>query len=336
MYKKNDLIYDATVRLEQLINLPIEMDSNRKEHDALLTIQGIQFQVEAKSEIRNSNKGMLINQLVILKNNSKRPVLVIAKYISTEAAQELKEAGVNYIDQSGNAHIRYKEFFLYVTGQKTIKLERTNQSRAFQETGVKIIFNLLSSPENLQCSYRKIAEKTGVSIGSVSNVMKELEVLNFILITNTKRVLKNKKELLDRWVIAYSDVLKPRLLRKKMRFINREEKNNWDKIPIQNIEDVCLWGGEPAGAIITRNLLPDEFLVYTNGNWQDLIQNFGLVPDENGDVEINQIFWNEKDQFREQATVPPLLVYADLITSGYERNIETAKLILENELQDIK
>jgi hypothetical protein len=35
-------------------------------------------------------------------------------------------------------------------------------------------------------------------------------------------------------------------------------------------------------------------------------------------------------------TAPALLVYADLINSGFERNIETAKKIETNELQYIK
>jgi hypothetical protein len=59
-----------------------------------------------------------------------------------------------------------------------------------------------------------------------------------------------------------------------------------------------------------------------------------LVPDNNGTVEILQLFW--KNNNNEKQVAPALLVYADLIGSGYGRNIETAKLILETELHHIK
>ena len=62
----------------------------------------------------------------------------------------------------------------------------------------------------------------------------------------------------------------------------------------------------------------------------------GMVPDENGDIEILNLFWNPETVVAEKQTVPPVLIYTDLINSGFDRNIEAAKLLLENELQNIK
>ena len=80
-------------------------------------------------------------------------------------------------------------------------------------------------------------------------MLKELEELNFILLTEEKRILKNKKELLERWVIAYHDVLRPRLVKKRMRFAKIENLKDWDCLPIHDVEDICLWGSEPAAAL---------------------------------------------------------------------------------------
>ena len=44
----------------------------------------------------------------------------------------------------------------------------------------------------------------------------------------------------------------------------------------------------------------------------------------------------ENGKYYEKHIVPPLLIYADLMGSGYGRNIETAKIILENELPHLK
>lgn len=336
MYKNIDYVYDALVRFEQVTGMKVEVESSRKEYDAIVTIQDVQFVVVAKLEVRTSNHGIVLSDLKDKKENCRRPIIVVAKFIATDIANELKDRKINYIDGAGNAFIEQNQSHIYISGQKSIKENKVKQARAFQEAGIKLLFNLLTKPDNLQLSYRRLAEEVGISIGSVSNVINELEELNFILKTNSKRVLKNKTDLLQRWVVAYHDVLRPRLVKKRMRFAKIEQLNNWKSLPIHEIENICLWGSEPAAAIMTDYLRPDLFTIYTDANWPSFVSEFGLVPDEDGDVEILQLFWHDEIKYREQAVVPALLVYADLISSGLDRNIETAKKILDNELQYIK
>jgi hypothetical protein len=331
MNLNNDLIYDASIVLEQITGLKVTVESRRKEYDGIVDINGYDFTIEARNELRKENKGFLLTRLEQLSTLTKRPTLVIGKYIALDVAKELKENGINYLDVAGNCYIKNKELVIYIAGQKVQRKEKTNQTKAFQEAGIKIIFNLLSNPENLQLSYRELAELADVSIGSVSNVMKELEEQNFILKTKLKRVLKNKTQLLERWVVAYQDVLRPRLVKKQMRFANIESVKNWQQLQLDQEDGITLWGGEPAAAILTNQLTPGKFSIYTNDSWQNIGQDLGLVPEINGNVEILQLFWNDKNNSKQVA--PALLVYADLMGSGFGRNIEMAKVILENELK---
>lgn len=333
MYRNNDFIYEATSKLEQLINIPIEIDSSRQNYDALLRIKNLQFIVEAKSAVRTSNQGLVMSQLEEMKQNSNRPIILIAEYISKKATEELKERGFNYIDIAGNAFIKFNDLVVFIEGQKKAKKEKTNQSRAFQEAGLKILFHLLYKPEHLQDSYRKIAEKADVSIGSVSNVMAELEELNFLLKTNDKRVLKNTNELLERWIVEFNAVLRPRIVRKRMRFVDPDGQRNWKQLDTQSNDGVILWGGEPGGALLTNNLRPEQFVIFTDLELSGLAKQFRLVPGENGEIEVLQKFW--KNDLGNDKIAPALLIYADLINSGFGRNIETAKQILENELRYI-
>ncbi|MBN1187126.1 MAG: winged helix-turn-helix transcriptional regulator [Bacteroidales bacterium] len=336
MYLNNDFIYDATIRFEEITGIPVEVKSINKEYDALITIKGIQFVAEVKAEIRNSNKGIILSELNHIKNKIRKPIIVIAKYLAADIAKEFKNLCINYMDIAGNAYIKEDDLFVFTSGQKAEKISRTNQSRAFQEAGVKLIFILLKNPENLQCTYRELAAMTNISIGSVSNIMKELEELNYILITNTKRVLKNIPSLLNRWIIAYNEVLRPRIIRKRMRFSNIEDYKIWDTIPLQNIEGINIWGGEPAATLLTGQLQPEKFMIYTNTNWQSVASKLKLIPDEKGDVEILYMFWKDNDINKKKNIAPALLIYAELIASGHERNLQIAKTILENELQHIK
>lgn len=333
MYHNNDFIYEATSKLEQLINIPIQVDSNRNNYDALLTINNLQFIVETKSTVRTSNQGFVLAQLEELKNNSNRPIILIAEFISKKATQELKGRSINYIDVAGNAFIKYQDLAIFVEGQKSIKKDKTNQSRAFQETGLKIIFHLLNNPKHLQESYRRIAEQADVSIGSVSNVMAELEDLNYLLKTNDKRVLKNTADLLERWTVDFNANLRPRILRKRMRFIDQDLLKNWRNLDLHSENGSILWGGEPGGALLTDNLRPEQFTVFTDLDLSYVANKLRLVPSENGAVEVLQKFW--ENDLNKNHIAPALLIYADLMNSGYGRNIETAKKILENELQHI-
>lgn len=333
MYRNNDFIYEATSKLEQLIGIPIQVDSSRNNYDALLTIDDLQFIVETRSAVRTSNQGLVLTQLEEIKNQSNRPIILIAEFISKKATQELKGRGINYIDVAGNAYIKYKDLVILVEGQKPTRKDKTNQSRAFQETGLKIIFHLLKNPKNLQDSYRRIAEIADVSVGSVSNVMAELEELNYLLKTNDKRVLKNTSDLLERWVVDFNANLRPRILRKNMRFIDQDSLRNWQTIDLHTQNGVILWGGEPGGALLTESLRPEIFTLFTDLELSEVAKKLRLIPSEDGNVEILQKFW--KNDVDNSQIVPALLIYADLMNSGYGRNIETAKQILENELQYI-
>jgi hypothetical protein len=43
-------------------------------------------------------------------------------------------------------------------------------------------------------------------------------------------------------------------------------------------------------------------------------------------------FWTDSLDLKNENTAPPLVVYADLLGTGNNRNIETAKIILDNGL----
>lgn len=334
MYRNNDFIYEAIANLESVINIPIDIETSRAKYDVILNIKNIQFVVEAKSAIRTSNQGLILSQLEEIRNTSNKPIILIADYISKEAASQLKERKFNYIDKSGNAFISKDDLMIYVDGQKRASKHKTNQSRAFQEAGVKIIFHLLSEPENLQHSYREISHRGGVSLGSVSNVMAELEELNYLIRTKDKRVLKNKEELLERWLVEFNTVLKPRIIRSRMKFIDPDMAQNWRNMLLNQKPGEILWGGEPAGAILTDNLRPQEFTIYSNLELPEIAKTLRLVPDKTGNIEVCQKFWKNDDI--NLNIVPALLIYTDLMNSGYGRNVEIANDIFKNELQHIQ
>ena len=65
---------------------------------------------------------------------------------------------------------------------------------------------------------------------------------------------------------------------------------------------------------------------------------YGLKKDLEGDIELLKTFWNPEvdptygDWWRHGDLVHPLLIYADLLATGDQRNMETAEMIYETEL----
>lgn len=327
MYRDNDFIYEAIASLEDTTGIPIVIEKARKTYDVILQISNETFYCIAKKNAKNANYGIIMSSLKDI-NHSKNNIIV-TDYLTKNIAEELKQNGINYLDASGNTFIKTDRFFVYVEGRKAKINKRTNQTRAFQEAGLKLLLLLISNPETLQFSYRELAEKTGIALGSVSNIFKELEENNYLLNTKNKRVLKNLNEIIERWVIAYNELLKPRSFRKKMRAIGNEFSI---KSTLNNSDIKLYFGGEPGGQLLTEYLKPKDYIIYTDEEISKVAKQLKLVPDESGNIELYSKFWTYNLHLKNGYTAPPLVIYADLIGTGNDRNIETAKIILENGL----
>ncbi len=57
-----------------------------------------------------------------------------------------------------------------------------------------------------------------------------------------------------------------------------------------------------------------------------------LKKDPEGDIEILKRFWTPLEIWQYEERVHPILIYADLMATGNQRNIETAKVIYERYL----
>lgn len=326
MYKDNDFIYEAIANLEEYSGLRINVESARKDYDAVLEIQGQTFYVEAKASARKSNVGIILEQ--IQQNDKNKNWILIADYLAKDVAEILRQQNYNYIDGAGNANIRTNNLFIHVEGKKKEKKEKKNQSRAFQEVGLKLLLLLISDEKSLQLSYRALAEKTDISLGSVSNIFQELKDAGFILKTKQRRILKNFDVLIERWVIAYNEILKPRLLRKKY----STKRDDIEFFHEFSKDQEIYWGGEPAAKVLTKSLRPAIYTIYYNGELPKMSVGLKLIPDNNGNIEVYNMFWTADLKLKYPNTAPPLVVYADLMGTESSRNAEAAKIILDNGL----
>jgi hypothetical protein len=143
--------------------------------------------------------------------------------------------------------------------------------------------------------------------------------------------IQNRKELVKRWVAAYPEQLRPKLL------IGRYHKEGahdwWQKaeLPAQ-----AFWGGEIGAALITRHLRPEAVTIYSETNLAKLQAQQALRRDSNGETELLRRFWAfDKWDEQNKHVVPPLLIYADLIRTANDRNLELLKSSMTNVSLDL-
>jgi hypothetical protein len=92
------------------------------------------------------------------------------------------------------------------------------------------------------------------------------------------------------------------------------------------------WGGEPGADLLTNHLHPAILTLYTEETRTELIKNYRLIPDVDGNVIVYQKFWKFDDV--NYSIAPPLLIYADLLYTNETRCIETAAILYEKILRD--
>ena len=199
MYRDNDYIYEAITSLEDSSKLTIEFYSNRGEYDGIVDIEGEQFYMFAKKDARLIHANLIVNEIINHPNyKTTKNYIVVSDFIANESKEVFKNNKINYLDTSGNAFIFSKKLRVLIEGRKKSKNEVNNSSaKIFQEAGIKLIYVLLTNPEASKCSLRELAANAGIALGSVSNIMKELEEADFIIKTSKERKLKNREELLQ-------------------------------------------------------------------------------------------------------------------------------------------
>lgn len=257
------------------------------------------------------------------KHQKKSNLLLVTDHLFPKIKKQLREKGIAYLEMNGNLYLQTKQIFCLIDGNKKTQIPKNRTNRAFTKTGLKVVFYFLLDKNLIKETQRTIAEKTGVSLGTIPQVIAGLKKAGYLIPYDKKTYAwENRKELFDRWVEEYITILRPQLYQE-----NYTLKSNWEKL---KLKPTSLWGGEPAADLLSNYLRPEQLVLYTTESKIDLIKNYKLVPKKEGEVEVLHMFWNNNQK---QQTAPALLIYAELKRTGGKRNLETASILYEKHIQ---
>ena len=330
---ESDILYNAVENLKKWISLSVVIEaSNDERFDAIISIEGKKaYHVEVRKEVHKSNLHRILDRFSLMVRGL--PILV-ARSISQSAKELLKRENVSYIDMAGNCFIKDNNVLhIQIEGKKPATIEEKRKHVAFNKNGIKLIYAFLINESLVNQTYDVMANASNISKSTIGNILKDLKERQFLIqVNHNLRKLNNKEELLEKWIQAYNEKLKPSLFRGRYRFIPNR-LSTWKSMDL-GID--TFWGGEPAADILTDYLSPGEWTIYSNRSKNELIKKLHLVPaPREGNVYVYSIFWNVEEEYfnpDDRQIVHPLLVYADLIGTNDNRNVETAKKIYERAL----
>ena len=119
-------------------------------------------------------------------------------------------------------------------------------------------------------------------------------------------------------------------------YLGRYDTTNvkwWNKTDWQ--KNNALLGGEPAAARLTGYLKPETITVYGPKNINAFLLKNRLTKNPQGKTEVFRKFWNFDYPWSNKEIAPPILIFADLLATADDRNIETARIIYDQYIHQL-
>jgi len=293
----------------------------KKQPDEAIIINGAIKKIYVCSSLTDA---MLLHAIAICHQEQR---MLLTEYAGGLLAEKLVKNGIEFVDAAGNCFLKLPQHTYLIINQRKPVPTATAQptGRAFSPTGLKLLFALLADDKVLQNNYRELQRRSGVSLGAIGYIIMDLKAQGFLLEADGGFKLVNRAKLIERWSEAYREKLRPKLhVRRFKTLINLNSQ-----LQLLHGESTA-WGGEAGAYLLDKYLLPETFSIYGWENLNRVIAKAKLTPAPDGNVEIINAFWPQPET--PAMTVPPLLIYADLITSGDSRNLEAANRILQKYL----
>ncbi len=174
---------------------------------AEVSYQNIEFRIAGEFIDQRSFpvfSSKLLQLRAYIEQNKEMVPLIVAPYLSPERQRQCREAGVFYLDFSGNVFIAYKGLYIERTGFPNRFPEKRKGRGPFSDKASLILRAILANNGDRVWGVRELAKKIGIDPGFVSRMVNELEKRRYIARINSKIKLRNPKGIFADWVYEYN------------------------------------------------------------------------------------------------------------------------------------
>jgi len=240
--------------------------------------------------------------------------VVIAPYISPGSAAICKEAGIGYVDLSGNCSIAFRQIFINREKSGNQFPFKTGLSSIYSPKSERILRVLLVYPFRTWKAI-DLAKEAQVSLGMITQVSKKLIEEEWLKKTSQGISLTQPENLLTDWSNNYT-------IKRNAQF------NYYSMKPLQDLEieigDICNKMNIPyalTGFSASNRLAPmvrgQRAMIYVSREIDSVAEKVGLKPVESGANVIliqpydDGVFWNARS-IGDLEISEPIQVYLDL------------------------
>lgn len=252
--------------------------------------------------------------------------MLFAPYVPPKLGMELAQAGLSYVDAVGNCHILVGpdgHLLAHVEGRKPQRT--TNARTAGRAPSHQLAFALLARPTLLDANVRDIALAAGIGKTAVAENLKRLTEQGFIARSRAGASLVRKRDLLDRWLGAYADVLRPHAFLGTYRTQVTEPEALEQHI--HHVWGNRRWvlGGGAAAWRMTHHYRGPDTVVHVDPSFDaDALRVLRAIPSRDGTLTLLRAAGTVAFEGEAAHLAHPLLVYAEMAISVDPRMREAA------------
>ena len=256
--------------------------------------------------------------------------LIVGSVIGPSAADALRAADLEYADGVGNAYLNSPAAYVLVCGRRAPAHTRT--SGGLTPADLKVLLAILTNPVALSRGYRELAPVAGVSVGAVSGAIKRLRSRGVII--GTRPRLKDFDAALSTFELGYADRLRPRLQPARMTTGSQsmdELRERIGKAFAQHPEAELALSGELGAAVAGADLVAAAATIHTSWPYRRLLAGLRLKPSVTGEVTLLRRIGpvDVSPVVGRPALANPILIRAELLVQGGERQLQAAHQLLE-------
>lgn len=316
--------------------------------DAIVRWKGpagvVTYVLEAKHHFATQDAAVIAHQLrqIVLPGALRGArLLLAAPYVRPQQAEILGRAGIDFIDQAGNAHLETRGLRVDVQGRRRPKPRRRVP---ITKGWVKTTMALLLKPELGQAPYRAIAANADVALGTVPKCLHDLRERGYLQGEGTRRVLANRTELIAVWVQAYVDRLRPTLGERRLQVKAEDKAAVLTRVrqALQTHRVPWQLTGADAAERVTHHYHAEQTEIYAAPAAFDNRALLKAIPAQPAPRGGNLCVIEAPAPAAAVAArvvngvplAPLLLVYAELRYQGTDQALEAAELLLPRVIED--
>jgi len=316
--------------------LKLEVREDSKRFDALIRVTTDAGEYEYVAEVKSSYLDLAVTRAILalakeFVREGKR-LLLLARYVPQPTAQQLIQAGVDFIDLAGNANIRMKPHYYWTVVGNRERAEQAERGHKTPQTAatLQVVFTIAAHPEAGTWTVRELAAAAGVSKSKAANTRRELLEKGVIRQAGGRFRSADPQDLIDQLLSGYRQVLRPRLVIGRFRPQERDVQEflaRLQKAASTSTRFRYSLTGGPAAYLLQRMYRGRHAPVFVEAAAEDTPKRLRLLPDRNGPVTLlkafgDMVYWRTVNG---TSLADPWLIYAELMTEPDARAHEAAE-----------